>query len=199
MGSVSAILSAAGASTRMGRPKPLLPWKGVTLVEYQVRCLIDAGCHEVVAVLGHRADEVSPYLRETTARVAVNPDYAIGKTTSIKAGLAAISPAAEAVLFLAVDQPRTAEVIAAVIRSHQEQTALITAPRYQGRGGHPLVFDASLKNELVAITEEGEGIAEVYKRHRDQVNELHVEDPIVRLDLNTPDAYRQAFEKYGAG
>ncbi len=199
MGPVSAILSAAGASTRMGRPKPLLPWRGGTLIEFQVRCLLDAGCDEIVAVLGHKADEVSPYVRGQSAHVAVNPDYAKGKTTSIKAGLLAIEPGASAILFLAVDQPRTADLIAAVIRSHREQGALITSPRYRGRGGHPLVFDGSLKVELEAITEEGEGISEVYKRHRAQVNELPMEDPMVRLDLNTPEAYAEAFEAYGAG
>ena len=198
MPSVSAILSAAGASTRMGRPKPLLPWRGATLIEYQVRCLIEAGCDEVVAVLGHKADEVAPYVPGPLARVVVNPDYAQGKTTSIKAGLAAIDPATDAILFLAVDQPRSSEVIATVIRSHLEQKALITSPRYQSRGGHPLIFDASLKDELEAITEDGEGISEVYKRHRSQVNELPMEDPTVRLDLNTPEAYGEAFETYGA-
>ena len=199
MSSVSAILSAAGASTRMGRPKPLLPWRGVTLIEHQVRCLLNAGCDEVVAVLGHRAEEVSPYVRGQAARIAVNPDYAKGKTTSIKAGLRAIDPSASSILFLAVDQPRTAELVAAVVRSHQQQRALITSPRYRGHGGHPLVFDDSLKGELEAITEEGEGISEVYKRHRAEVNEVQMEDPIVRLDLNTPEAYKTAVERYGAG
>ena len=182
----------------MGRPKPLLPWKGVTLIESQVRCLLDAGCAEVVAVLGHRAEEVAPYVRGPLARVAVNPDYAQGKTTSIKAGLRAIDPAAGAVLFLAVDQPRTEDVVAAVIRSHQERGAPITSPRFKGHGGHPLVFDGSLRGELQAITEEGQGIHEVYQRHRDQVSEVLIDDPIVRLDLNTPEEYEAAYKTYGA-
>ena len=197
MGSVSAILSAAGASTRMGRPKPLLPWKGVTLIEHQIRCLLDGGCDEVVAVLGHRSDEVSPYVHGPSARITVNPDHALGKTTSIKAGLRAIDPAAGAILFIAVDQPRTAEVVSAVIGSHLGHDALITSPRFRGRGGHPLIFDVSLKGELEAITEEGQGILEVYSRHRDQVNEVQIENSIVRLDVNTPEEYRTAFETYG--
>ena len=195
---VSAILSAAGASTRMGRPKPLLPWKGATLVERQVRCLTDAGCAEVVVVLGHRAGEVAPYVRGPSARFTVNPDYAQGKTTSIKAGLRAIAPDAGSILFLAVDQPRTPEVVSAVIRSHLESGALITSPRHRGRGGHPLIFDATLKSELEAITEEGQGILEVYRRHQAQVNKTHIDDPIVRLDLNTPHEYDKAYELYGA-
>ncbi len=197
MGSVSAILTAAGASTRMGRLKPLLPWKGVTLIEHQVRCLTDAGCAEVVAVLGHRASDVSPYIRGPSARVAINTDYEHGKTNSIKAGLRAIDPGAGAILFLAVDQPRTAGIVSAVISSHLEKGAPITSPRHRGRGGHPLIFDASLKSELEAVSEGGHGILEVYERYRGLVNKVQVEDPIVRLDLNTPDEYRTAYEKYG--
>ena len=49
--SVSAILTAAGGSTRMGRPKALLPWHGVTLIEYQIACLIEVGAAEVVVVV----------------------------------------------------------------------------------------------------------------------------------------------------
>ena len=53
MGGVSAILTSAGESTRMGSPKPLLAWRGSTLIEYHIRTLLDSGVAEVVAVLGH--------------------------------------------------------------------------------------------------------------------------------------------------
>ena len=90
----------------MGRPKPLLAWRGVTLVEHQVACLLAGGCDEVVVVLGHAAEEVAPYVHGERVRAVVNPDYRQGKTTSIKAGLAHADPSADAILLLAVDQPR---------------------------------------------------------------------------------------------
>ena len=68
-----------------------------------------------------------------------------------------------------------------------------------GEAAIPLIFDVSLKVELEAITEEGQGILEVYSRHRDQVNEVQIENSIVRLDVNTPEEYRTAFETYGGG
>ncbi len=198
MPGISAILTAAGESTRMGRPKPLLPWRGVTLVEHQVRCLLEAGASEVVVVLGHRADAVAPYVKGPRTRYVVNPDYRLGKTTSIKAGLRAISRDADGILLLAVDQPRTAQVISTIIKSHLENNALITSPRYQGRGGHPLVFSAVLRGELERISEERQGIREVFQAHREQVNEVEFDDPIVRLDLNDPRAYEEALARYGA-
>ena len=91
----------------------MLPWRGTTLVEHQISALFNAGVSEVVVVVGHEADAVSAQISGTGARCMVNPDYLEGKTTSIKAGLKAISGDADAILLLAVDQPRTEFIIAA--------------------------------------------------------------------------------------
>ena len=198
MPGVSAILTAAGESRRMGRPKPLLPWHGVTLVEHQIGALFNGGVAEVVVVVGHEADAVAARVACTGARCVVNPDYLLGKTTSIKAGLNAVSPDADAILLLAVDQPRTEAIISAVVQAHVSGEALITSPRYQGHGGHPLIFSASLRDELARISEEKQGIREVFQAHRDSVQEYALADPIIRLDLNTPDAYEDALRRYGS-
>ena len=198
MALVSAILTAAGESTRMGRPKPLLSWHGVTLVQYQVAGLLDAGVAEVVVVLGHQHQAVTPHVEGPSVRYVVNPNYRQGKTTSIKAGLRAIDPTAEGILLLAVDQPRPPEIISAVMEAQAKSAALITAPRFNGRGGHPLVFSPLLKSELEAITEERQGVREVIRAHRSEINEVEIDDPIVRLDLNSPEEYEAAKTRYGA-
>ena len=120
-----------------------------------------------------------------------------GKTTSIKAGLRGIASDADAVLLLAVDQPRTKDVISSVIKAHVENDGLITSPRYQGHGGHPLIFSASLKQELENITEENLGLREVFQAHRAEVFDVIIDDPILRLDLNTPEAYAEAKKRHG--
>ncbi len=131
-------------------------------------------------------------------RTVLNPDYLIGRTTSIKAGLAAVDPSVDAIVLLAVDQPRTPAIVSRMISTHLDEDALITAPRYEGRGGHPIVFASSLRGELEAISEEAEGIRAVFRKHRNEVNEVLVDDPMVRLDLNTLDDYERARVKYGA-
>ena len=175
-----------------------MPWHGVTLLEHQIRSLLGADVAEVVVVLGHRADEIASYVSGRSVRYVVNPDYKDGKTTSIKAGLEGIASDADAILLLAVDQPRTKGVISSIIEAHVENNALITSPRYQGHGGHPLIFSASLKSELERITEENQGIREVFEAHRDEIFEVVIDDPILRLDLNTPEAYEEAKKRYGA-
>ena len=196
MPGVSAILTAAGESTRMGRPKPLLPWRGVTLLESQIASLTDAGVAQIVVVLGHQADAVMPFAKGPLVRSVVNPDYRQGKATSIKAGLRAIDADAEAILLLAVDQPRTEAIVSRVLRAHLDGDALITSPRFQGHGGHPLVFSASLKSELERISEDRQGIREVFRAHRGQVLEVEFDDPLVRLDINTPEEYETARASY---
>ena len=198
MALIAAVLIAAGESTRMGRPKPLLPWHDVPLLEYQTASLLDGGTAEVVVVLGHKHETVATHVTGPGVRYVVNHQYRQGKTTSIKAGLKDVSPDAEGILLLAVDQPRPAEIISTVIDAHLHSGALITSPRYRGHGGHPLIFSHLLRGELGAISEEGQGIREVLQAHADEVNEVECDDPVVRLDLNSLKAYEEARARYGA-
>ena len=195
---ISAILTAAGESTRMGRPKSLLLWKGVPLIRYQVDQILAAGVDEVIVVLGHLHEHTAPYAAARRTRTVVNADYRQGKTTSVLKGITSADPTATDILLLAVDQPRTAKVVDKVIASHVEANALITSPRYGGRGGHPLLFSASLRSELESITDEGQGVREVFDVHRAEVNYVEFDDPIIRLDLNTPQDYESALSMYGA-
>ena len=193
---VSAVLTAAGESTRMGRPKPLLPWGAGALVEYQVESLSQAGLAQIVVVLGHKSSAVSQLVDERSAECVVNESYRKGRTGSIKAGLAAVNKTADAILFLGVDQPRTPDLISQVVESHFQRNALITSPRHRGRGGHPLVFSTLLREELADTSEENQGIREVFRRHHGEVSEVEIDDPMIRLDLNTPDDYERARTLY---
>lgn len=191
-------MTAAGESTRMGRQKPLLAWHGLPLVRFQIESLLAAGVSEIRVVLGYKRWHVLPHVWGRGVRPVLNRDYRDGKTTSVLRGILSARPEATDLLLLAVDQPRPDWVVKRVIESHVEKDALITSPRYEGRGGHPLLFSATLRGELESITDEGQGIREVFDAHRGEVNEVEFDDPIVRLDLNTPEEYEAARAKYGA-
>lgn len=192
----SAILTAAGESTRMGQLKPLLPWCGVTLIEYQIANLLHAGLDEVIVVLGHEADAILPRIKMLKATHVVNPDYRRGKATSIKTGLRLVSPDADAILLLAVDQPRSGDLIGLVLHSHVTKNALITSPRYQGHGGHPVVFSSALRREMEEISDETQGLRKVFRTHDGEINAVHIDDPQGRLDLNTYENYERARDIY---
>ena len=195
MTQVEAVLLAAGASSRMGRPKALLPWGGSTLIESQTRSLDAAGISGIIVVLGHNASYIASVVHETDRlKVLVNPDYNRGKTTSIKLGIKEVHARTEVVMLLAVDQPRPVPLLKRLVYEHLKIRPLITQPKYRNQGGHPLLFDSSLLPELLEITEEQQGIREVIRRHRDQINQIAVGSPIVLLDLNTEEEYKRALQ-----
>ena len=190
----SGILLAAGESRRMGQLKALLPWQGTSLLQHQVNSLISAGVDLVVVVLGHRADELSPLL-ESMEQVTwrLNPDYLQGKTTSIKTGLKALAPeTVGTVLMLNVDQPRSSETVRGLLDQHRDSGSLITIPEFRGKGGHPILVDASLLEELANIEEATFGVKAVVRRHQEATTRVPVDNPEVLWDLNTPEQYREA-------
>src|SRR6476646_9390376 len=97
---VSAILLAAGESTRMGQQKALLVWEGVPLIHYQLEqlCAVD-DIQQIVVVTGHDPEQITeiaaPFDR---AEIAHTPNYRTGKVSSIRTGLDAVSPEAEAIM-----------------------------------------------------------------------------------------------------
>ena len=180
----------------MGKLKPLLDWFGAALVQRQVESLLEAGVDEVFVVTGYRAYEVNEAVSGDRVHRVLNPHYAQGKSTSVKAGLAALPDDTEAIVVLAADQPRPASLIRAVLQSHADNDALISCPRFEGRGGHPLVFSSALVVELDGISEDTQGLRQVVRSHSQEINWVEMDTPLARLDLNTPEAYEAALEQY---
>ena len=196
MSHVTAILTAAGYSSRMGCSKALLPWKETTLIRHQVCSLRRGGCREVVVVLGHRADELYSELVGHDVTLAKNADYETGRLSSIKCGIEAASLEADCYVLLGVDQPRHHSVIESLIKSHVATESLITSPRFENKGGHPVIFSSKLRKEILTLDEGDGGLRKVFNEYRDVVNEVRFPDPEIRLDLNTMEEYETAVSLY---
>ena len=196
MPGVWAILLAAGESSRMGQLKALLPWRDTTLLEHQLGSLLDAGVEKVIVVLGHDADRLKPIV-EAIPGVSwtLNEDYLQGKTTSLKAGAAALAgQQVSDVLLLNVDQPRSADTVRTLLERHQASSFKITIPTHGGKGGHPIFISAELLPELAGIEEETQGLKAVVRRHAEATERFELDDPTVLWDLNTPEQYQQAVD-----
>ena len=198
MAYVSAVVIAAGESSRMGRFKPLLQWDGLPMIEFQISSLFEAGVTEVVVVVGHNHESIVGNISSLGAKYVINEYYRDGKTTSIKAGISSISPDCEEILLLAVDQPRPPDIIANIISSHLQSNALITSPVYQDRGGHPIMVSSSLRPDLGLITESRQGIREIFQSHSDDIHRIKIDNPIICLDLNNFETYQSAKLRYNA-
>ena len=95
----------------------------------------------------------------------------------------------ECLLLLNVDQPRSADAVARVLQEHRSGDSLVTIPTCNGKGGHPIVLDGSLLDELLDINEETLGIKAVVQRHQESVRRVEVGIPEVLWDMNTPEQY----------
>jgi CTP:molybdopterin cytidylyltransferase MocA len=188
--SVAAILLAAGQSRRMGAFKPLLPFGNTSVVESCLSYLTIGGAESVVVVVGHRADDIRKQLVGYAVTFAVNPDPASEMSSSIAAGVRKLPETARAVLIALVDYPAVpARVITLLIEEWSKGHRLVK-PTWKGRGGHPVLLDLSLRNDLLALDTKT-GLKALFERHSDEVRRVEVDAPYVARDLDTWDDYER--------
>jgi molybdenum cofactor cytidylyltransferase len=186
---VSALLLAAGESRRMGAFKQLLRIGDKTFVEHCVDALLSSRVDEIVVVTGHRAAEVEKALVGRAVRFAHNDRFSSGMSSSIIRGVGEISPQTGACLIALADQPLIpTRVIDELITTYETDRALVVIPAFQGRGGHPVLVDLSLREELKAI-DPTRGLREVITRHSGQTVRVEVETETVLQDFDYPRDY----------
>jgi len=188
------IILSAGESSRMGTPKQLLAWGKTIIIQQVVDNATASQLETVLLVLGHRAEKIAGNIAVSSkTRILVNPDYKEGMGSSVKCGVGAAPVGAGAFMVLLGDQPFIgSDIIDKVIDSHHRGGHGITIPTYDGRRGHPVIFDSCYREELLSI---GEGGArEVVRRHAGDVFELPLDSPSILVDIDTPEQYRQAIE-----
>ncbi len=196
---ISAIVLAAGTSSRMGEPKPLLSVAGRPLLEHVLSSVRGSHVEDIVVVLGQEADRVRADVSMDGARAIVNDAYAEGMSTSIRAGLRAADPHADGFLIVLGDQPFVSSAtLDALIARRDRSRAEILIPTYRGRRGNPVLVDRSLSEEIQSITGD-QGCRAIFGHHPGRILEVPVEDPGILIDLDTPDQVARAEEAVRAG
>ena len=187
-GAVALLLLAAGASTRMGRPKQLLPYHGRTLLRHAAETAVAAGCAPIVLVTGALHDELLAEIVGLPILAVHNPDWETGMASSIRAGLAAVAAAApRAVLVMLTDQPLvTPELLRQLIVQQQATQAPIVAAAYGETLGVPAIFDKSLLPELLKL-QGAQGAGRLIARLGAAVRQVAF--PAGLLDVDTPAQY----------
>lgn len=190
----AAILLAAGASTRMGRPKQLLDWGGRPLLAAQVETLLRADCAPVIVVLGAHERSVRAAVPDHPAvRCVTNRAWRAGRAGSIRAGARAVPPHVDGVVVASVDSPCSATTIHACAEALTgNPDARIAVPRCEGRNGHPPLFRSDLLNDMRSVTERSEGIRALRRRYAEHTIFVETGDSLCLLNLNTPESYHRA-------
>jgi molybdenum cofactor cytidylyltransferase len=191
---VSAVVLAAGQSTRMGEAKQLLRVGGRTVLERTLRSVRGAGVDEIVLVLGASAELIRqkvPASLLNSLRIEINQEYGQGIANSLRAGLAAVSPQMNAAMIVLADQPFVRpETIRQIIEKYRRCDAEIVIPFYKGKRGNPVLLDRSVFAEAMAL--EGDtGCRAIFGSHLQSIFEISVNDEGVLLDIDSREEYEQ--------
>lgn len=193
------IILAAGASTRMGSNKGLLPWPpgntgGHTFLSSAISS-IKVVTQSVVVVVGRSRNQLEPTATSWAAQVAVNPEPERGHFSSMQIGLQKlVALGCDTAIITPVDRPPLAERHLEALRRAYEQSsddAWAMIPTHNGKNGHPMIAGPQLIAALLRARVESNA-HQVMSEHADHLSYLELDDPTVTLNVNTPEEYQQA-------
>jgi molybdenum cofactor cytidylyltransferase len=190
---ISAVILSAGESSRMGRPKALLPIAGQTFIEKIVGTLKQTQIGKVIVMLGHNAAEMRRRIEHLPVEILVNPDYKLGQLSSLQVAVRRLETEidCDGMLVHLVDHPYIdPKLVDNMIERFYATGKLIVVPRYGAKRGHPVIFSRQLFDELLAAPMD-QGAKAVVNAHRDDTLEIDTRDPGVTVDIDTPELYRQ--------
>jgi len=195
-----AVILAAGESSRMGRDKALLPWPppgaasatGETFLSAAIR-LFAAYVDIVLVVAGKNEPSLAPIVYAKGASLVVNPDPDRGQFSSLKTGLQEVlSRGRDAAMITLVDRPpvrpETLQTLEAAFEQalHHRKWAVI--PEYQGTHGHPILAGREMIEAFLRAPDSSNA-REVEHAHRALIEYLPVGDPLVTVNIDTPEQY----------
>jgi len=184
------VILAAGASTRLGRPKQLLQYHGKTLLDHSVNEAINAKADAVVVILGKNADLLQNKIDNQKVNVVINKDWEEGMAASVRLGLATllkIKPYIDAVIFMVCDQPHISSlVLNELITTQQKTTKQIVTCNYGGSIGPPALFHKKYFRELAKV--KGDiGARNIIQQNMNDVATILF--PEGKIDIDTQEDY----------
>ncbi|MGD1896899.1 MAG: NTP transferase domain-containing protein [Phormidesmis sp.] len=192
-----AIVLAAGFSTRMGVCKTTLPWQGgQTLLRYQTEQFLQANITPIVVLGAHNAHRKEDCAvgsqvvikRGDSAQQRLRQH---SKTHTFLTGLAQLPEDAATITLSAIDQPRSVSVYRQLLQAYRQKKALITAPCYQGKLGHPIMFSYQLLDELAAVSDESLGVRSLVRSRYEEIEKVDWATPDILIDINDQVTYQQ--------
>lgn len=185
----AAVVLAAGGARRFGRPKQLLEIEGQPLVRRVARLALAAGLHPVKVVCGAYSSEVRQALDGLAVECVENPDWELGQSTSLRAGLLKLPDGCSGAVFLLADQPYVSlDIILALVQAHAQSLAPVVAPRVGDQRANPVYFDRVTFPDLLELEGDIGGRA-VIRSGRHRVEWLDWLDTALLEDIDTPEDY----------
>jgi CTP:molybdopterin cytidylyltransferase MocA len=192
---LAAIILSAGASSRMGHPKALLPYREGTFLGHLIQATSHSRIGVTRVVLGAGADEIRTVAKLDASVVVLNPDWQQGQLSSICAGLRSLEGIeTDGMMLCPVDHPLvSATLVSNLIEQFYLNGKSIVLPVYDSRRGHPVIFSSALYEELLTAPPD-KGARAVVWAHPNDVLEVPTEEEGVVLNIDDPETLRHAIE-----
>lgn len=187
--SIGLILLAAGDSTRLGRPKQLLEFRGAPLLRRAAEAALASRARPVIVVTGHQRERVEAALNGLPVSFAHNPHFAEGLGTSLKTGIAALPADVDGAIVCLGDMPQVdAGLIDRLIGAlDPDKGALVVVPTIDGKRGNPVVWSRRFFGDLMTV--EGDvGARYLIGRYPEAVVEVPLVGNAALTDVDTPEA-----------
>ena len=191
---VDGVILAAGLSSRMERPKPLLNVGSMTFLERAILTLRAAGCRRTWVVVNATEDGTAEAARKHDVEVVLNAQPESEPVDSVRLVLEQVPDDVAAVVVLPVDLPLISEdTVTAVVRSFRENPGALILPFHNGVAGHPVLIGRDLFADIMSRPLE-EGLRSLIMESARTLREVKVVDPGILIDIDTPDDYWRFIE-----
>ena len=195
MAEIWAIILAAGESKRMGSPKMLLPFMGITMIENVIANVSGSKVDNIMVVLGADRDSIVKLIRTKAVNYCYNENYKDGMLSSVMCGFRNIPIDHSAVLVFQGDQPLiTPNAINSVIEVYLSSGKGIVIPVYESKRGHPILIDRKYRNEIQKLNP-AEGLRSLALKYSDDVLEVNTDIAGILRDFDTYDEYKNEINK----
>lgn len=186
---VTAIILAAGTSSRMGRDnKLLLNYKNNTFIETVLQQLIQSRVDEIILVVGYEKERIKKLILNDDIKIVENENFQQGMTTSIKKGVASASKNTDGYLICLSDMPLLTTVDYNKIIKNVTETKEILIPVYQNKKGNPVYFSSHFKEDILK-NKQMEGCKNVVGQHKKFVRKIFFENTHILQDVDTKTDY----------
>ncbi|MGZ4825441.1 MAG: nucleotidyltransferase family protein [Terriglobales bacterium] len=192
--SFCAVILAAGESSRMGRDKALLPWRGSTFLGGAMDVLSPVS-EMVIVVAGKNSPQLEPLVDAAGVYLVVNREPERGQFSSLRLGLQAVlNYGRDAAIVALVDRPPAAPATVATLKQRfldrVGEGVWAVVPRHGDRNGHPFIIGREMIHAFLSAPETATA-REVEHAHQQHIEYVPVDDPLVVLNVDTPDDYQR--------